>query len=445
MVRDGQRCQTLRLRSQAFARWLLTTCIENRLGVESRSVLEQATSVLEGVAEQVIRETYVRLGHADDHVYLDLGDDSGHVVDITADGWQVVDNPGLPFVRPQSMLPLPMPVRGGSLRQLQSVLNAQSDTEFIPLVSWLVGTLNPRGPYPPLGVRGEQGSAKTTTTRVLCNLVDPSAVVGRSLPRNEQELLIGACNGHIYSLDNVSRLQPWLSDALCRIATGSAFAARTLYADCDETLMAAVKPAVLNGISDVLERDDLRDRAIIVNLPPIAADRRTSEHAVWQAFREIHPQVLGALLDTGVMALRNLGRTSLSSLPRMADFALWVAAAEPALPWRPGQFMSMYTGNIADAVANSLDGNTVADVLQAFCRDGHPQWSGSVSELYKLLLTTYVSEDQRESDDWPANARWLSTRLMEIAPALRTSGIDVRVNDGRARGVRISVIEKQEK
>ena len=45
--------------------------------------------------------------------------------------------------------------------------------------------------------------------------------------------------------------------------------------------------------------------------------------------------VLGALLNLVVHGLRTLPGFSLDRLPRMADFAIWAAACEPAL-WRPG-------------------------------------------------------------------------------------------------------------
>ena len=45
-------------------------------------------------------------------------------------------------------------------------------------------------------------------------------------------------------------------------------------------------------------------------------------------------QILGALFDAVSGALRELPSTKLSSLPRMADFALWVTASEKALGWQ---------------------------------------------------------------------------------------------------------------
>ena len=37
--------------------------------------------------------------------------------------------------------------------------------------------------------------------------------------------MIAANNGHLLAFDNLSGLSPWLSDALCRLASGGSFAA----------------------------------------------------------------------------------------------------------------------------------------------------------------------------------------------------------------------------
>jgi hypothetical protein len=55
---------------------------------------------------------------------------------------------------------------------------------------------------------------------------------------------------YLLAFDNLSGLPPWLSDALCRLATGGSFAVRQLYTDDEEVLFEASRPILLNGIED---------------------------------------------------------------------------------------------------------------------------------------------------------------------------------------------------
>ncbi len=61
---------------------------------------------------------------------------------------------------------------------------------------------------------------------MLRNLVDPNAASLRSGPRDERDLFIAANNSWVITLDNLSHLPDWLSDALCRVATGGGLATR---------------------------------------------------------------------------------------------------------------------------------------------------------------------------------------------------------------------------
>ena len=59
------------------------------------------------------------------------------------------------------MLPLPMPMRGGSLEALTSFFNVANRNDFNLAVAWLLAAMRDGGPYPLLAVSGEQGSANT--------------------------------------------------------------------------------------------------------------------------------------------------------------------------------------------------------------------------------------------------------------------------------------------
>jgi hypothetical protein len=82
--------------------------------------------------------------------------------------------------------------------------------------------------------------------------------------------MIAANNGYLLAFDNLSGLPIWLSDALCRLASGGGFAVRQLYTDDEEVLFEAARPTFLNGIEEVISRPDLGDRAIFLTWRPLA-------------------------------------------------------------------------------------------------------------------------------------------------------------------------------
>src|ERR1700731_2296284 len=237
------------------------------------------------------------------------------------------------------MKPLPLPVPGGSIEALRSFLNVQSDTDFVLVVAWALACLRNHGPYPVIVLSGEQGSAKSTFSAILRALLDPNTAPLRALPREDRDLFIAACNGHLLCFDNVSGLSAWISDTLCRLATGGGFAIRQLYTDQDEILFDATRPVILNGIEDIVARPDLADRAIFLTLEPIPEERRRPEAELWAAFEAERPGILGVLLDAVVEGLNRLPETRLEKPRRMADFALWATACETAL-WPAGTFWS---------------------------------------------------------------------------------------------------------
>ena len=248
----------------------------------------------------------------------------------------------------------------------------------------LLAALRSDGPYPALVLTGEQGSAKSMCARLLSSLVDPQDAPLRSAPRDERDLFIAARNAHVLAFDNLSVVPAWLSDALCRISTGGGFASRQLYTDSDEVVIDAVRPIILNGIDAVVARGDLADRAIFLTLGAIPDADRRPESEMLARFEVEKPGILGVLLDAIATGMRRLADVRLERLPRMADFATWAVACEPAL-FEAGAFMKAYTDNRAEAVSSVIDASPVASAIRELMRSRSAPWEGTPSELYGKL------------------------------------------------------------
>src|SRR6266542_1701517 len=167
-------------------------------------------------------DVHLRVASHDGLMYVDLADDDWRAIEIGPGRWKVVENPPVRFRRAPGMLPLPEPEPGAGIEELLPFLNV-SRSDAVLIAHWLINSLLPCPSYPVLVLQGEQGSAKSGTSRLLRALVDPNVVPLRALPRNERELLISAVNGHVLAFDNVSTLPEWMADALCRLATGGGF------------------------------------------------------------------------------------------------------------------------------------------------------------------------------------------------------------------------------
>ena len=346
LIIDGHR-ETWPLRGKRFRAWLRQQYYERTWDAPSPAALNAALNVLEAQAQfdGPQRKVSVRVAEQDGLIYLDLADEFWRCIEIGANGWRIAEDPPVRFRRSAGMQPLPLPLRGGSIDSLAPFLNLASENDFVLVVAWLLGALRAGGPYPVLAIAGEQGSAKTVLSKLLRALIDPSVAPVRALPRDERELFISASNGHVLAFDNLSGLPPWLSDTLCRLTSGGAFSTRRLFTDQDEILFAAARPVILNGIEDIITRPDLADRAILLMLAPIAERQRRPETALWREFELARPHILGALLDAAAHGLQMLPQVRLQWLPRMADFALWVAACESDFaPWAPLKPLIRTTG-----------------------------------------------------------------------------------------------------
>lgn len=261
----------------------------------------------------------------------------------------------------------------------------------------------------------------------------------RAEAREARDLAIAANNSWLVCYDNLSNLPPWLSDALCRLATGGGFATRELYSNDEEIIFDAMRPLMMNGIEELATRSDLLDRALVLYLPNIADTARRTETDIWGDFRRVHARVLGALLDAVSAALANFDGVRLERLPRMADFAQWAVAAETTLRFNAGDFMRAYTRNRTDANEIALDSSLVGSAVRSFMA-GRNEWSGTANALLTELSRS-VSDMTRNNPSFPKKANKLSGELRRIAPNLRKIGFIVEFSREAKSGQRIITLE----
>lgn len=422
-----------RLKTKAVRRYLAHLYYTEHESAPNSQAVQDALMTLEAKAvfDGPEHETYTRLAEVDGVIYIDLANESWEVVKVSTLGWAVVAADSVPvrFRRPRGMLTLPTPTPDGSLEPLAELLNVEKGSRDHKLiVAWLLQALRGSGPYPVLVLTGEQGSGKSTAAKMLRALLDPNVSPLRSLSRDERDLFIAAVNGWALAFDNISGLSQWTSDALCKLSTGGGLSTRELFSDDDETLLDALRPVVLNGITDFVDKQDLVSRALQVRLPSIPKEDRKPEAAIWKRFDEAQPGILGALLDVTVTGLERLPETRLETLPRLADFALWATACETALGWQAGSFMASYQAAQDDLIKDALEAEPVAVAMLKLPTHGDgltSEWTLTASELLDLLNEVEGHKDKRPPKGWPGAAHILSGTLKRIAPALSEQGLEV--------------------
>ena len=433
--------ETWPIASEPFRDWLMARSLELYGEVPSKNALSDALNTLGGLAkfqgEQINTHLRVCFQEEAGRVLIDLTDDEWRAVEITTEGWRVVDRPPVKFIRSPNAQTMPIPVTGGSFDRLWHLVNV-APRDRIYVAGWLLAVL--RGgfrSYPILNLFGEQGTGKSKAAGVLRKLTDPNRVPLRRWHGDESELWVIAGRNHVLAFDNLSSLTGEQSDALASMATGAGIGKRKLYSDGDEHAIGGSRPILLNGIPDCVNRGDLADRTFSVELEVIPSNRRRTDEELDAVVAQELPGIFGALLDAIAQGLRVRGNLTIDNLPRLADVALWSAACESILGYEPGTLAHAIQLSAQRGAQHTVESSPVAQAIHQLL-DNRLTWRGTYTELLSQLRS------QRGPEDWgskqfPETPRALSGALRRIAPALRLLGIELEALGHGMNGSRLSI------
>ncbi len=166
-VSMGDHDETWRLRSGGFKSWLAKQYYEREGAIPRSGALQDALTTLEGIARFDGPELAVHLRHAhvDGVLYIDMGDPAWRVIEVSAAGWQVLDEAPVKFRRPRGMQALPEPVRGGGqgIEPLRRFLNITDDDAWRLVVGFLLGC-HSKGLYPDRGADAARADHRDPAT-----------------------------------------------------------------------------------------------------------------------------------------------------------------------------------------------------------------------------------------------------------------------------------------
>lgn len=404
--------------------------------IAPQQALTDAVLTLEGMAQQAEPEAlHLRSAAGGERVWLDLGDTTGRAVQITGHGWRVQDSAPMLFHRTALTAALPEPETGGTLAELWAMLNVNPDDQPLVLGWLLAALLTPDLPCPVLALTGEQGTGKTTATKRVAALVDPTLPQVRRSPKDGEAWVSAATGSRVVALDNVSAIPDWFSDALCRAVTGDGDVRRRLYSDGDYHVIAFRRAVVVNGIDLGTVRDDLAERLLTVQLDRITEDHRGRESDLEARWQQAHPRLLGAVLDLAVQVLAAREASCPTRLPRMADFAHTLATVDHVLGT---EGLDRYRGQAQDMAADTVGSDPV---LRAVTARITAPWEGTGA----ALLEAITDHDSKLPKGWPATARAMTGELRRKAPVLLRLGwtVDDLGRRGKASAVRFALAPGQ--
>jgi hypothetical protein len=423
---DGERVDCP-VKSRTFKNWL-TRLYQQEKGKPALGVnLENAVNNVAAAYTKKVR-TYCRVARVRDEVYYDLCS-GGKVVEVTRDGWRVLEKSPVFFLRGADMSPQVEPVRDGTVADLTRLVNVAGD-EFPLLVAFLLDAMKGQKPYLFASVHGPQGTGKSWVLHVVKSLIDPSKLAnGLAVPKTDMDLFVLARHRHLIDFDNVTRIPAGISDALCRLSTGSGAATRTLYTNDEETVFGGANPCLFNGIPDFVERADLQGRTVSLSLPQITDAARRAEAELGREFDRLKPGILGAIFNLVSNGLRNLDTVPAIGGPRMMDSYRWLKACEVGTGLK---LADVYKDHVEGAMADHATNDPLVQALLAALTDhfgrrpktGHI-WTGTASALYDTIKQTWLTDTRKEENQIPGNGRLLSNRLMMLAEPLSRVGVDV--------------------
>ncbi len=380
-----------------------------------------------------------RVAFHDGDLYYSLSNKSWENVRITKDGWSIESESPILFRRYTHQAPQVHPTKGGGVEDIFRFINIKEEDHKRLFLVWKICSLIPGIPHPAMYLHGPQGAAKSTTSRLIKKIIDPSLVEVSEIPKDQNDLIMKLSHNWCLMFDNVSSIPPSLSDILCRAITGSGFSKRELYSDDSDVIYNFQRCISINGINLLALKPDLLERSILIGLERISKKTRKNEHDLMVEFERALPGILGGMMDVLSRAMSIRPTVNLDEAPRMADFAVWGYAIAEALGYGGDEFLECYDRNIdlqhEEVIGDSLVASFVVELMER-----RSVWEGSATDLLNEISTDPVYG--LRGGELPKNPQSLSRMLNEIKTNLEECGIKIELVPGQKRRVIIKKVSE---
>lgn len=347
-----------------------------------------------------------------------LADDQWTTLFIKETGWKAGKSKKVKFTRSPLDDAQVMPVPGGDLLGLLRKYVNMDDEDFFLFTVYVVQAFSRTSSHFAAIISSEKGTGKSTLTKLLRDLIDPSKAGVPLMPSNDGDLKNHLADSYVVCFDNTAVLSTKFSNILCAAITGSKAAKRKLYTDCDHIIQNLHNMVVINGIDIVPYQSDLAERSLLFELRKISKENRKTDAAFWSAFQKDRPLILGAILDTLVKAIQILPTIQTKTLHRMADANHEMLAIAVALGKTEQEFQELLDRNIQKLQESYAENNAFVNAIVDYIRT-HGNQDAPASKVYDRLRGTKA----RNITDFPNSASALSKRLNREKEALEQMGI----------------------
>ena len=408
------------VRQEECRQFLIRKSFLNYGYIPKHTQVKECLDALEAFAtEAETISTWTRVGGDQHRIYYDLADGSGQVVEITPSGWRMTHECGGVFLRYAVTAPQRLPAQEGvALDKIFNFVNVQDPAQQLLLKVAMVAQFIPEIAHPILSFCGNQGSAKSMSAKFIKRLVDPSNAEVGPFPSTTANLAQILGHSYLTVFDNLTALTEEQSNLLCQVVTGGSFYKRKMHTDEGEVIFNLKGNVILTSISQIIEKADLLDRALLFELPAIQEGQRQDETNLNAKFNEIRPGILGSIFSTLSKAMSLFPTITTSKSPRLADFYRWGLAIATALGHSPEEFAEAYKKNQDVGNAKAIDAEPVAEAVLDFV-SRNAEWTGKVSTLHNILQRT------PNAKLLPKTPNHLSRKLKELQLTLKNVGVHV--------------------
>jgi hypothetical protein len=272
-IKVGDHLEVLPLKSSRFRHWLFKVVYKNEQEVINDNHFSNALSILNAEAifdsgdpiKLNLRVAEAKTEGQDQPSCwcYDLTNKNWEFISITSSGWDVVKDEIIfrHYSNQQAQVYPDRNYQPDIFDKFIGLLNINTNDEdsILLLKCYIISLFIPDIQKVILILYGPQGAAKSSLEELIKILVDPSIIKTLTFPTNLNELIQQLSHNYVTYYDNVSKIQEWISDQLCRAVSGSGSSTRQLYTDDDDIIRNFKRCIGINGINLAATKADLTE------------------------------------------------------------------------------------------------------------------------------------------------------------------------------------------